>query len=49
MGERLIDNIEHWPRHELSRLENLRNKYQINGFVIISGDVHHAQFLKKQL
>ena len=41
-------NAEHWPRPELQRLIDLLHKHQVPGFMIISGDVHHAQVLSSQ-
>jgi alkaline phosphatase D len=40
-----IFNFEKWPKKELKRLIDLIQKYKKNGVVLISGDVHHAQFL----
>ena len=43
-SNRLV-NLEHWPRTESARLFKLLEIYQ-KAFLIISGDVHHAQFLQ---
>lgn len=43
-SNRLV-KVEVWPKQELERLITIVKRNKKSGVMILSGDVHHAQFL----